>query len=131
MQPLRVLICDPHDPVRIGLAALLNQDPAVRVVSLIKHPRDVAAAIAETEPGLVLMDLGTPGLQGLEVTRWLATNRPDLPVVVMSMSNDSETAAAAIAAGAVAFLDKARVGVQLSKELRRLSTLRSWVRSSV
>lgn len=102
---LRVLIVDDHALFREGLKALLT----ARGIEVIGEASDGAEAIEKVSalsPDLVLMDLTMPGMSGLEATRLLKAERPDLPVVVLTASEEEADLFEAVKSGAQGYLLK-------------------------
>ncbi|MFE4173414.1 response regulator [Streptomyces sp. NPDC056909] len=102
----RVLLVDDHPLFREGLAAAVDLDDGFTVVAEAATGEDALVEAARTAPDLVVMDLGLPGLSGLETTRRLLTARPETRVVVMTMSEDDDNLLAAMRAGARGYLLK-------------------------
>jgi len=88
--PIRVLIADDHTIVRSGVRMLLEAEAGITVVG---EAVDGAQAIALTEklqPDVVLMDIGMPGIDGLEATRQIKEKWPDIHVLVLTMHRSEE-----------------------------------------
>ena len=98
MTGLRVVIADDHPVFREGLRTLLT-DIGAEVVGEAADGAAAVAAAEQTRPDVVLMDLTMPTTSGIEATRRLAHTMPDLPVLVLTMSQDSASLQAALAAG--------------------------------
>ena len=106
--PIRVLIVDDHPVVRSGLLALLTGASGFEPVGEAHDGIAALAAIRQTRPDVVLMDLTMPNLSGVEVTRrvtaWPETAQ--VAVLVLTMSDDDASLAAAVRAGARGYLLK-------------------------
>ncbi len=75
--------------------------------------------VADLEPDLVLMDVRMPGMSGVEATQAIAAVRPDMPIVMLTVSEDEEDLFAAIRAGARGYLLKDLEAAQLRRDDRR------------
>jgi DNA-binding NarL/FixJ family response regulator len=106
--PIRVLVVDDHPVVRSGLLALLAEASGFEPVGEAHDGVAALAAIRQTRPDVVLMDLTMPNLSGVEATRrvtsWPETAR--VAVLVLTMSDDDASLAAAVRAGARGYLLK-------------------------
>ncbi len=102
---LRVVVADDHPVFRQGLRMLL-EDLGVEVVAEAEDGDGAVAAVLRERPDVVLMDLQMPGTSGLEATRRLVAEAPDVRVLVLSMVDEDEAVFAAVQAGAAGYLLK-------------------------
>lgn len=104
MDGCSVLIVEDRPQAREGLKALLTTAPSVQVVGEAADGREAILRITELQPDVVLMDASMPVMDGLEATRLVKTQWPQIRVVVLTVH--TALRAAALAAGADAFLVK-------------------------
>jgi DNA-binding NarL/FixJ family response regulator len=103
---IKIVVADDHPVYRNGLRALLDQFEEVEVVGLAATGREAVEVVARTRPDVVLMDLRMPELDGIEATREIRNDQPDVAVVVLTMMDDDESVFAAVKAGARGYLLK-------------------------
>jgi DNA-binding NarL/FixJ family response regulator len=103
-QTVRVLIADDRQATRNGLRALLSLYPQVEVVGTARNGREVLRSVAECQPHLVLMDMQMPVMDGVEATRRIKDQWPEVKVVALSIHPKYRSEV--LAAGADAFLYK-------------------------
>jgi DNA-binding NarL/FixJ family response regulator len=103
---LRVVLVEDHPLFRKGLRAVLESTCDIRVVAEQQDAETLTEIVAEHRPDLVLMDLALPGVSGLEATRRLARSSPEVPILVLTMSDDDTDVLAAIQSGARGYLVK-------------------------
>ncbi len=106
MTPTRLLIVDDHPLVREGLKARLSAVPSVEVVGEAGNAQEAATQLAQARPDLVLMDVGMKDVNGIELTRRLLADRPDLLVLILSMYDNPEYVNRAMQAGARGYVLK-------------------------
>ncbi len=106
LRNLRVAVVDDHPMFRIGLAASIGEMDGVELVGEAGRADEVADLVAATRPAVVLLDVGLPDGSGLEVNRWLAVEHPEVRVVVLTMSEDADSAVTALRDGARGYLVK-------------------------
>jgi DNA-binding NarL/FixJ family response regulator len=103
---LRVVVADDQAAVREPLAAVLGLSEGIEVVAAAADGNDVLAAVAAGPVDVVLMDLRMPVLDGIEATRRLTEEHPEVAVVVLTTFADDDSILAALSAGARGYLTK-------------------------
>jgi DNA-binding NarL/FixJ family response regulator len=103
---IKVLICDDQDLVCEGLKAILGADPELMVVGLAFNGAEALAKIPDCRPDLVLMDLKMPILNGVQATRQIRQDFPEVQVLVLTTFDADEWVFDAIRAGARGYLLK-------------------------
>jgi DNA-binding NarL/FixJ family response regulator len=83
-----VIIADDHTLFRSGLAALLDRDPRVNVVGQAANGEEAVRMVDELRPDLVLMDLEMPVMGGVEATRLIQEQHPEVAVIILSSFSD-------------------------------------------
>src|SRR5439155_11259487 len=116
---IRVLVADDHPVFREGFAALLGSIPAVEVVGTASDGREAVEAARDLAPDVIVMDVQMPGLDGIEATRAVLSERPETGVVVLTMSEEDATVFSAVRAGARGYLLK---GAEPAEVVRAITT---------
>jgi len=104
--PLRVLVCDDHPLFRDGLRGLIATAADLDLAAEAGDGAQVVELTRATSPDVVLMDLQLPSLNGIEATRAIVANHPDIAVVVLTMFDDDASVFAAMRAGARGYVLK-------------------------
>lgn len=117
MKPLRVVLADDHALVRAGIRSLLERIPGVTVVGEAETGIDALALIQNRQPDIALVDIAMRGLNGLEVAARVATDFPQVRVIILSMHANEEYVAQALRAGAVGYLLKDSATAELDLAL--------------
>lgn len=104
--PYQILLVDDHKIMRDGIRAILQHTGEFEVVGEAENGTDAVQVAKKTRPDIVLMDIGLPGLNGIEATAELLRYCPETKVIVLSMYDDEHSVVSAIRSGARAFVLK-------------------------
>src|SRR5262245_34194859 len=104
--PVDILLVDDHKILRFGIKALLDRDPEFRVIGEAENGTDAIRLAREQKPNMVLMDIGLPGISGVEATLDIIRNDPGCKVVILSMYGDEKSVLGAVRNGASGFILK-------------------------
>ena len=115
---VRVLIVDDHPVVRDGLRGMLQGQPDLEVVADAANGHQALAAVGRYDPDVVLMDLRMPELDGVEATRRIRTDHPNVKVLVLTTYDTDADILHAIEAGATGYLLKDTPREQLFSAVR-------------
>ena len=103
---IRVVVVDDHTLMRQGLVGLLDEDPYLVVVGQAGDASTALNVIEATKPDVVLMDVGLPGVSGLELTARVKRSVPDTQVLVVTMYEREDYLFEALRAGASGYVLK-------------------------
>ncbi len=106
MDPIRILICDDHEPFRQGLHMMLSVDRSLAVLGEAADGFEAIALASQVQPDVILMDLQMPRLHGLEATRRIISGSPHIRILILTMSDDTATVFHALQAGARGYILK-------------------------
>jgi DNA-binding NarL/FixJ family response regulator len=121
MKRIRVLIADDHTLVRDGIRALLKLSADIEVVGEAANGREALEKTAELTPDVVLMDLAMPLMGGLEATRRIRREHPEVKVLALTQYDDSEYVIPVISAGARGFITKMAAFSELASAIHAVS----------
>lgn len=121
MKKIRVLIVDDHTLVRDGIRALLKLSADIEVVGEAANGREALEKTAELTPDVVLMDLAMPLMGGLEATRRIRREHPEVKVLALTQYDDSEYVIPVISAGARGFITKMSAFSELASAIQAVS----------
>jgi two-component system, NarL family, response regulator NreC len=83
--PVRILVADDHEVMRMGLRNLLESVPDWRVYAEASTGTEAVDIALLSSPDIIIMDITMPDMNGLEAAARIATERPDIPVVMFSL----------------------------------------------
>ena len=121
MDPLRVLIADDHPLFRGGLRALLAGEPSIELVGEAETGTEAIELTGRHSPDVVLMDLTMPNTDGIEATRRIVAEQPEVAVLVLTMLEDEASLAAALRAGARGYLLKGADGTEAVRAIHAVA----------
>jgi DNA-binding NarL/FixJ family response regulator len=121
VKPIRVVLADDHPMIRRGLMSLLSTLPGVEVVGEAGTGRQVLREAALSRPDVVVMDLRMPELDGVETTRLLRRDHPDIAVLVLTMFDENQLINEALAAGARGYLLKGAEQDEIERAIRAVA----------
>ncbi|MFL6246488.1 MAG: response regulator [Thermoanaerobaculia bacterium] len=121
MTPIRVLLADDHTLIRAGIRGLLEGLDGVEVVGEAGDGHEALRLTETLHPDIVLLDIGMPGLNGLEVAARLMKLDPSLRVVILSMHTSEEYVLQALRAGAGGYLLKGSAVAELELAIRAVA----------
>ena len=129
--PCDIVLVDDHKLVRDGIRTLLERSPDFRVVGEADNGADAVQLCKKTNPEVVLMDIGLPGMNGIEATTELLRHCPGVKVAILSMYDDENSVVSAIRSGARAFVLKKASSGELLDALRTVARGGSYLSSQV
>jgi len=118
VEPLKILVVDDHELVRVGLRAIIELESDLRVVGEAKTGEEAVQRAKTLRPNVVLMDIRMPGLSGIEACRQVRALLPDTKVLMLTTFKDDEAVLSSIMAGASGFVLKDIDRVQLVNAVR-------------
>jgi DNA-binding NarL/FixJ family response regulator len=116
----RVLLVDDHPIVRQGLALLIDREPDLSVCGEAEGAHSAFHAITTLRPDIVVLDISLSGPDGLEVLKEIRTKTASLPVLILSMHDESIYAERAMRAGANGYIMKQEATEKVLVAIRRI-----------
>ena len=122
----RVLICDDHWIVRQAIRSRVDELPGYEVVDEAGDGNEVGAAVAEHEPDLVILDIGMPGVNGIDSIGEILSQFPDTGILVFTAHDDPNLVRPAAREGARGFLVKSAALDQISQACETVTSGGRW-----
>ena len=117
----RVLLVDDHKIMRDGIRAILKMHDEFLVIGETDNGAEAVQLVRQLRPDLVLMDIGLPGLNGIEATTEILRHHSETRIVILSMYDDEHSVVSAIRSGARAFVLKRASDSDLVDALRTVA----------
>ena len=118
VKPTLVSLVEDNQLIRAGWELVLNADPGFNVIGAYASCEEAFGSPAIGESDLVLMDIGLPGMSGVEGVKYIKEHHPLVLVVMCTVYEDDQTIFAALCAGAIGYLQKKIPPEELRKALR-------------
>lgn len=106
METIRIFLVDDHELVRDGLKALLGGIREIEIIAEAATAGELFDKLKVHKPDIVILDISLPDMSGIDVTRKVSVNFPDIKVLVLSMYTGEDFILSAIKAGARGYLPK-------------------------
>ncbi|MDP3450891.1 MAG: response regulator transcription factor [Anaerolineaceae bacterium] len=104
--PIRVLLADDHVVVRAGIRQFLEQSSDIQVIAEASNGQEACELLEQFKPDVAVLDIQMPSMSGIEVTRWIRTNRLAIGVLVLTAYDDDPYVQAVLQAGANGYVLK-------------------------
>ena len=112
-QKFRVLVVDDFDEWRRFVGSKLHQEPRVEIVGEASDGLEALEKTKKFQPDLIVLDVGLPKLNGIEVARRILRSSPNTRIIFLSENRSDEIAEAALSTGAAAYVIKSDAGTDL------------------
>lgn len=116
----RVFVVDDHPIVRQGLALLINRESDLAVVGEAEDAQNAMQAVMSAKPDILIVDISLNGPDGLDLLKNVRTKYPELPVLILSMHDESIYAERALRAGAQGYIMKQEATEKVLVAIRRI-----------
>jgi len=131
MKKIKILIADDHPIVRAGFKQAISDMPDMLVADEASNGQEVLQLIGKKDYDLVLLDISMPGRSGLEILKDLKSEKPKLPVLILSIYPEEQYAIRALRAGASGYMTKASAPNELILAIRKISEGGKYISASL
>ena len=131
MKKIKILIADAHPIVRAGFKQVIADTPDMLVADEAGNGQEVLNLIGKKDYDLVLLDISMPGRSGLEILKDLKSEKPKLPVLILSIYPEEQYAVRALRAGASGYMTKASAANELIAAIRKISAGGKYISASL
>jgi len=121
MGPVRILIADDHAIIRRGLRTLLEHEPGFQVIAEACDGREAIEAARRERPHVVVLDIGMPGLNGIEACRQISGILTESQIVMLTVQADEAYLLGALKAGARGYVLKSSAESEIVDAVRAVS----------
>lgn len=128
---IRILVADDHAVVRNGLKQIVSDTPDMVVAAEASNGQEALNKALEDDYDIVLLDITMPDRSGLDILKEIKSQKPELPVLILSIHPEEQYAVRALKAGAAGYLTKESAPEELIRAMRRVSGGGKYVTSSL
>lgn len=121
MERIRVLVADDHPVFRYGMRVILGAQPDTELVGEATGGEEAISLAAELRPDVILMDLNMPEVNGIEATRKIVQESPQVGILMLTMFEDDDSVFAAMRAGARGYILKGADGAETLRAIRAVA----------
>lgn len=131
MKKIHVLLADDHKILREGLRLLLQQQPDIEVVAEADSGKEAVRKSLELRPEVVIMDISMKDQNGMDATRELKSNHPEIQVLCLSVHREAHLITSMLEAGASGYLVKTSAARELIEAVRAVASGQSYLSPSI
>jgi DNA-binding NarL/FixJ family response regulator len=124
---VRVILADDHKIMREGIHALLEHEPGIEVIGEAEGGESAVRLALQQRPDVVIMDITMPDMSGIEATRRILAELPEIKIIALSMHSDLRFVREMMAAGAAGYLLKDAAYEELRSALHAVSHNRTYL----
>lgn len=125
--PIRVLIVEDQELVRVGLKTVLAKTEGLEVAGTASDGKDAVEQARSISPDVIVMDIGLPFLNGIEASRQIKEARPETKIVMLTSHDDEEHVFAALGAGVEGYCLKESSGGLLTSAILSVAEGAAWL----
>lgn len=124
---IKVLIADDHALIRKGLKQILDDSEDMRVTGEAESGMQAIQMSLQNDYDMILLDISLPDKNGIDVLKQIKTNKPDTPVLMLSMHAEDQYAVRSMKAGAAGYLNKQSAPAQLLTAIRQVGVGKKYI----
>ncbi len=128
---IRILLVDDHQIVRDGLRTLIEKEVGMEVVGEARNGREGLKLTRKLLPDVVIMDITMPDMNGIDATRSILEEHPDIKVIALSMHSDRRLISGMLEAGASGYLLKDSAFEELARAVHAVVTHQTYLSPSI
>ncbi len=128
---IKVILADDHNITRSGLKALLEKEENIEVVAEAENGRQAVKLAMDVKPDIIVMDISMPDLNGMEATRQVLSNLPEIKIIALSMHSHRRYISGMLKAGATGYLLKSCAFEELTNAISTVVDGKAYLSPSI
>jgi DNA-binding NarL/FixJ family response regulator len=122
MENIKIILVDDHHLFREEIKALLSVNEDIVIIGEASDGKELFTKIENLQPDIIIMDISLHGMSGIEITKKLYMDRPDIKVLLLSMYNNEELMLTSMKARARGFLPKTSSRNEIVEAIYRIKS---------
>ncbi len=123
---ISIILVDNHTIIRDGLRRLLEEESDIEVIGEADNGRQAVKIALEKKPDIIIMDIAMQEMNGIEATRQIKTENPNIKIIALSMHSERQIVVGFLKAGASGYLLKDAESTELVEAIRKVYLGRSY-----
>lgn len=128
---IKVLIADDQELIRQSLQIILGSKKNIQVTDAVSNGRQVIRAVRENKPNVILMDIRMPEMDGVQCTKIIKDNYPDIKIIILTTFDDDEYVFSALRDGASGYLLKGISMEELIDAIQKVNSGSAMINSDI
>jgi len=128
---IRIILADDHKITRQGLRSLIDENDDMEVIAEAENGRDAVDLARQLKPDVVIMDVSMPDLNGVEATRQIVQDNPQMKIIALSMHSDTLFVSEMLKSGASGYLLKDCAFEELEQAIRTVTESKAYLSPSI
>ena len=128
---IRIILADDHKITRQGLRSLIDENNDMEVIAEAENGRDAVELTKQLRPDIVIMDVSMPDLNGVEATRQIIQDNPQMRIIALSMHSDTLFVSEMLKSGASGYLLKDCAFEELEQAIRTVNESKAYLSPSI
>jgi DNA-binding NarL/FixJ family response regulator len=120
MEKIKIILVDDNHSFRVEIKALLSDSDDIVIIGEASDGKELFTKIEDLQPDIIIMDTSLHGMSGIEITKKLYMDRPDIKVLILSKYNNEEFIINSMKAGARGFLPKTSSGNKILEAINSI-----------
>jgi len=106
MEKIKVILVDDHQMFRDGVKSVLSDEENIEIIGEVGHAKALYKLLESKTPDLLITDISMPDISGIDITKYVSENFPEINILILSMHSNEEFITKALNAGANGYLPK-------------------------
>ncbi len=128
---IRIILADDHKITRQGLRSLIDENDDMEVIAEAENGRDAVELAKQLKPDVIIMDVSMPDLNGVEATRQIVQDNPQMKIIALSMHSDTLFVSEMLKSGASGYLLKDCAFEELEQAIRTVTESKAYLSPSI